>query len=355
MQREIAIRGKLMVAGEYTVLEPGGLALALAVPTDLRVRASRIMGPKDLVDSEALGLQGARLASDPRLRFAAESLGAVREALAIATPAAEVGGIPSRFHVRIAGTMRAAGGVKVGLGSSAAVCCGVVAAAWMAATGQPIESQTWFRLAHLAHGRAQGKVGSGYDVATIIMGAPALAYTAPDAGRMSGAGADTTPDRPASLSAYLAGPWPECRLEPLALPASLYVVAVFSGQSADTRRLVGRTVAARELDAFAALRHRAHALVESWRRGAVPGILTALDQAERAFWEWDDAAASGLVPAHIRALHAELRALGGHTRTSGAGGGDCLLVFSDDPACAERALRWAADRRLVAFGVSQMA
>lgn len=309
--------GKLMIAGEYSVLRPGGAALALAVDAPLIVTATPAAA--DRVTSEALGLRDAALVDDPRLSF-------VAEALRTARLLAPVG--PLELHVGGSAGQVDGHGQKLGFGSSAAVTVATIAAA-LAGHGVALDRPGLFRLAALAHARAQGRAGSGYDVATQVWGGVVL-YRPPAAHRW-------TPEGP--LGAWLAEPWPEHTVEQLPWPEGLFLTACWLGQGASTRGMMA-TAAARgaedavtaRLDAMAA---STRGVIEAWRTRRVRAILAAIDAAEDALGAWDAVAGTGAVTPAVRAAVDAARSAGCAGRTSGAGGGDCVLAFASELKCLD--------------------
>lgn len=310
-----------MVAGEYAVLA-GGLAVSIAVPSDLRVAVDA--APIDRVSSEALALDGAPL-SHPQLRYVAEAVAAVRWVLGQDEPLA----------LEIRGSMKAAHhvGAKLGLGSSAAICVGVVRAAWRHYRETLPTLQQTFRLAYRAHFRAQQNLGSGYDVATQAA-AQTIAYRRPSVDRLAN-------DDPRD---FLDQPWPELQIERLAWPSGLGCRAIYCGQSADTRALVRATPAA-----SSAMHQAAVAVAAAWRAGQSVAVLEAIARAERAFRQWATAHQLAVDNQRLDSVRRIIDGCGGVARVSGAGGGDSVLAFFDDETVGVRLTQAAHKAQLPLF------
>lgn len=203
----VRVPGKLLLAGEYAILEPGSLALVLAVNRYLNVRwvaAEQYSLNSDLL-AETWFYTPDKLPEAPaHLRFAAAALALgwqyLQPQLAELPPFALE--ISSQLHKE---------GAKVGLGSSAAVVVGVLATL-LAVTGHNLEDketrQKIFKLALLAHRSVQGS-GSGADLAGCIYGS-VTAYASPDFGRIP---------FQLPLEKLLATDWPMLRLEKLNWPS----------------------------------------------------------------------------------------------------------------------------------------
>ncbi len=278
------VPGKLMLAGEYAVLRPHGVALAVAVGDVVRSKLS--------LDAPGVTMhafdQTFVLESKPW--HATGLLGFVARALAWLEQHA---GLSLACHLTLDVT-GAVGGAKVGLGTSAAVTIATVRAVledrrvqW--SPGQLAEA------ARQIHAGGQG-TGSGYDVTTIAFGG-CVAY-------------ERSPDRARHV------PW----------PSGLYGLALFSGEPAPTQAALDKVpMAQARLDA---IDRAARYLLQVWS-GPPSVILTALQACDDAFVTaaTDD---PSLIPPPIAAVRERIVANGCVTRASGAGGGDCVLAFADN-------------------------
>ncbi len=295
-----SVPGKLMIAGEYAVLDGApALAAAVGILTRWRWRSGDAA-----IELQAFGGRSRWLpASEPAPAGLFTFVAAVLEAA-------------SANGVAFAGTLSLevaadVGGAKLGLGSSAAVAV-ATAQALAASRGEAFDAG-WLALADVGHRKAQAGRGSGYDV--FCVGGGGLGAFVADAPRW----------RPV--------PWPD----------GLHAVALFSGASADTRRALGGAVQ-REPAAVAGIGDASRALLDLLQGAPAQsrpdthavGVLAALQACERAF----AAFAAGqpfLEPPALEPLLRRIAAAGGVARTSGAGGGDCMLAFFAGADAAERA------------------
>jgi len=299
---EASAPGKLMLAGEYVVA--AGRSPALAVSTELRatVRVRESGAASWVVDAPDLGLTNAFVTDVPVLS----------EALAL-FPGIQ----PGRIEVT---SDLGAGPHKPGLGGSSAVCVAAVhaLAAW---SGRPVPA-----LADViaAHRRAQGGVGSGYDVATAMSGG-ALVY---------------------SSSSFTAGP---PLIESAVWPAGLHAAVFYSGRSASTRVQLERVSAWRREDpesyeaCIEPLAAETVDFIRVFRTGDVARILRHAAQLQEELAFFDRVGDIGVIPPGPLQLAGVIEDAGAVARTSGAGGGDCMWALSDDPACLERAAVGAAE------------
>lgn len=289
------VPGKLMIAGEYAVMAPGGTCVAAAVgrlaevwplagePVGLWVDA---YGQRVAVWPGADGLPGyAALA----LQLASERWGTV------ALPGADV---------VVHGTLD---GQKVGLGTSAAVT--VACLRWYARHRPERTADADIgALAREVHSRVQGG-GSGYDVTTIALGG-CVRF-------------DRDPDRASVLS------WPQ----------GLAMAALFTGQSAPTAPALQRMRAMG--DALDGIDAAARELAALWPVAQPSTLLAALAHCERAL-EHAAERTPGLVNAAVRAAKAAIVQNGAVARTSGAGGGDCVLACGTPQTVQRVASAWQA-------------
>ena len=186
-------------------------------------------------------------------------------------------------------------GAKVGLGTSAATVVAVLRAC-AASAGRPARDPELLALAQRVHRESQGGKGSGYDVATIFAGGTARYSRSRE------------------------------RSEPVAWPPQWHAAALFTGASASTPRAIRAPLSDKVLDALATA---ATELIERWSGGG-RGLPDALRRCEDAF-DQVGAERPWLLPPRLQRARDVIAEAGCWPRVSGAGGGDCVLGFSDDP------------------------
>ena len=274
--------GKVMLAGEYAVLD-GGTAIMIAIDR----RAIATVGARRRPGSEFLDAAGEVLASEVGADAA--------DALA---------------HTTVDTDALRQDRVKLGLGSSAAATVAAIGAA-LGAVDRFDRAQV-AALAATAHARAQGKrgaAGSGADIAVSSHGG-ALAFT-------------------------------RGQVAPLTLPETIALDFAWTGAAADTATLVAAITAARTRTGVdAALIAIAAAAAAIATATDADAALAGFAAAAAATTRLADAAAVPLVPPAVTALHARLAALGAVAKTTGAGGGDIVVIAR--PATLDRNLVAAA-------------
>jgi len=333
--------GKLVICGEYAVLTPEGTGLVMAVdrPTSATVRPSS--GPGIVLDL-AWGAGEASVEGD-RVRlgrsFSPTAVRAARfvvSALEYSLAAVRASGTPVhpfQLHVSAAqgGSSRTEGRTKAGWGSSAAVVVAVSSAvlafhtrlgAHTSGVGLGADlggAEQVFRVALAAHRAAQDGLGSGIDVAASVFG---------------------------GLVQFQAGT-PLPRVVPLTWPAGVGIVVAHTGQVSNTRSRLEVLERRRAEDPawFLDFVHRsAHAtrtVVQALREQHLTRLLGALQQHDRllhSFGAWLELPMDTPSMAAFRKLENRFGVL----KPSGAGGGDCALLFLRSPHLrvdAEKALR----------------
>ncbi|MBW2733147.1 MAG: hypothetical protein JRH20_12210 [Deltaproteobacteria bacterium] len=314
--------GKLMLAGEYSVLLPNGVAWALAIPLGVEVEVTP--SPRWKLVREDLALTWTE--GDPRvpeaLRFAHTAMALTRERLDLA---------PQRLSMRPRAGVET-GARKPGVGGSAAICAAICAVLHTIDDDALDERRdTIFEAALEAHRTAQGGRGSGYDVATVVYGDLTVFHSA-------------SPEAPACARAL---PW----------PTGLYALAGSAGSGANTRSLLGRLEARHADDPLkvqAALQELAKPVVDLeaiFKNHAITELFAALSTCQQALERFDRELSLGVItPAITRLL--EIAAHEGVTaKVSGAGGGDSVIALSDNPEQLQRLTRaW----RETGFGVHSL-
>ncbi len=303
MSRIATAPGKLLLAGEYAVLE-GAPAVVMAVERRARARLGEI--PDHLSPFlQAVHDQIARCYGSKNR--AAEA-------------ACRVWVDSDAFH--------GAGGTKLGLGSSAAVTVAATAIALDANTPDP-PLESIHRIAHCAHARAQlarGARGSGADIAASVHGGILVACSQDD------------PDEP-------------MRVTPVMTHSAVHMVCVWTGVAAHTPQLVkrvlelrrhSRTEYDRAIDALAAAADRI--LTALGPSGDAETLVAAIRDGGQKTAELGRAAGVELEIAAHRAIAALANEHGGAAKPVGAGAGDIAVAFFSNADDAE-AFRRRADQK----------
>src|SRR3989338_6364900 len=238
---EVKAPGKLMISGEYAVLE-GAQCVAAAVDKyvycsvkpwkGLRFRSKSldldwmeaVFDGCALKWSKPLAVVGrgrvvfAEKAIETALNYLKDS-GKIIEGMAIETKSEE----------------NKAGGRKVGFGSSAAAVVAIIGGILKMHHYNLIDEyakEIVFKLGCLAHYLAQGKLGSGFDIACATYGG-VMVYTRFDAGWL-----ERELKTGQTVRALVEQKWPGFAQRWLLVPKDFTLLCAFTGKSASTKELV---------------------------------------------------------------------------------------------------------------------
>lgn len=324
MRIEADAPGKLVLFGDYAVLR-GYPGIAAAVDVRARARIERMPGTGCLFVVDGVGSFSFRWVPAAGVRWEGNEpgdFGLVLEC-AVATLGARglmpLGGalLPAcRIELSTVDFQRQdADGrvVKLGLGSSAGVVVALAGALLQLLAPGALDRQRLLAIACDTHRLLQGGAGSGIDVAAALAGG--------------------------IVAVEFAGPGEPPRPTPLAWPRSLRLVPVWSGRSASTGALLGRLRAAAEANpaAHAAHLQRLGAIavqaLGAWRGLDAGAIVAAAAAYDAALRQLDEEARIGIYTRdHERLRGIALAAGAGAYKTSGAGGGDFGIAFTDSKA-----------------------
>lgn len=295
MIRPVSAPGKLMISGEYVVLD-GAEALVAAV--DARAVA-RLSPPRS--DRSPDGDPG----SPHREGLPPEAV------LARSYAEQELGPVPMELTIDTSALR--AGDRKLGLGSSAAASAASAGAVLAYHGGDPARERPRILGWALAGHRAVAPQGSGADVAASTLGGVVRFQR----------------DTPEAASVVA---WPE----------GLEVVVVWTGEPARTSDLLARVRGLADADrarydaASAALRDAARALLSAVIEDDAAAAVRAAGAHGLAMERLGEEAGAPIVTEPLAVVAALAARSGGAAKPSGAGGGDVALAFFADPDAAAR-------------------
>ncbi|HLD78044.1 MAG TPA: phosphomevalonate kinase, partial [archaeon] len=339
----VSAPGKLVLLGEWSILELGNPAIVAAV--NKRVHAELAPAPAFEFAIDDFGIKGALADFDGKeLRWRNALPEDAAKKLAFPKAAVEVAlrylgeAKPAKIHSwgELSQLLYQGRAQKLGFGSSAAAIVAIVAGT-LAHHGFPIDSEqakeTIFKLSTIAHYYAQGKTGSAVDVAASAYGGVVL-YERFD---------------PAWLSAELAAkplkevvdqPWPRFRAQPLAIPPELRLLIGWTTGETST------SAAIKQMDQFKA-RDRAsydrlynriadvvRAATQAWERNDYHKVRAAIRENARLLGELTKSSGVNIETPLLKALADTAWNSGAAGKLSGAGGGECGFAVCWDPVTA---------------------
>ncbi|MFD3872838.1 phosphomevalonate kinase [Streptomyces sp. NPDC058623] len=346
--------GKLFVAGEYAVVEPGTPAILVAVDREVTVTVTRSDAADIVISSDLIPRavnwrwldgrlhapgtkNGETDAHGPRgpLAHVVSAVETVRLLLAergLPLPGLDIS-ISSRLHDN---------GRKYGLGSSGAVTVATIDAI-TSLCGLDLSLDARYRLAVISSVGIDPK-GSGGDLAASTWGGW-ISYQAPDRAFVL----DLT--RRHGIEEALRTPWPGHSVRRLPAPRGLTLEVGWTGNPASTTSLVSalhrrtwrgtashRTFVETSTDFV-------RASITALEAGDDQGLLRQIRRARQELARLDDEVKLGIFTPELTALCAVAETVGGAAKPSGAGGGDCGIALLDAEAMHDIShvrQRWAA-------------
>lgn len=329
----VKVPGKLMIAGEYAVLDPNQPAVVLAV--DRYVSAYIEPDNQNELSLPQLGLktitwetcdeQVQFSSSDSRLRFIQNSILVVNQLLRENSIALR----PFRLTIK-SELDDPVTGQKYGLGSSAAVVVAVISA-MLSLYGDEEKAPALdhiFKLSAIAHLRTQTN-GSGADIAAAVYGGW-LGYTSykPD-------WVLKNIEQGEKLTPLLEKQWPLLSIRPLVAPSLLQLAVGWTKEAVSTGPMIKRVQDYRichEEGYSEFLKDSSRSvigLINSIERNDCSSAISFLKQNRVALKKLGESAGLPIETAKLKAL-CTIAEKYGSGKLSGAGGGDCGIAFLQD-------------------------
>ncbi|MFZ0390199.1 MAG: hypothetical protein WAN36_07040 [Calditrichia bacterium] len=318
-----AAPGKLILLGEYAVLE-GAAALVMAVNRFAKVKlTSDSLQRGCLVSAPVLNVQNLKFEISPEQEviFPPEISSHVRQQMHFFSETVQYAlthklyrqateGV--HFHLDTADFFLPDSGEKAGLGSSAALTTALLAAL-SSASDTALSPEALFPAALQAHHHAQGKIGSGIDVAASVFGGIC---------RFQKRG----PGRP--------------QVQAVSIPAGLHFICIWSGRSASTRDLVLRVSQYKEshrenyFKIIGQMSETAELGFQHLQQNQWPQFLQALNEYGRLMDSLGKSSGTDIFSESHQEIAELVQSAGGVYKPSGAGGGDIGIAVTDSTETA---------------------
>ncbi len=324
----IKVPGKLMIAGEFAVLEPHHHLAVMAVNRFVYATIERTTA--NGLTLHDLNLQDLEwgyanneitiLTDDDRVRF-------VRDAMTISyTYLREQNITINPFHLSIRSELDDETGIKYGLGSSAAVVTSVVKAILKEFLIEEPMPELVFKLAAISHVKTQGN-GSGADVAASSYGG-LLQYTSFQADWLKGAYYHRN-----SVTELVEQDWVYYSSRTIIMPRNVHFCVGWTGKPASTAKLVDEILQLKidKPAAFESFLKKSDEAVADFLTGVNEGnidlLLKGVKENREALATVGRHANISIETPLLSKLCDLAESLGGAGKPSGAGGGDCGIAF----------------------------
>ncbi|MED3735399.1 phosphomevalonate kinase [Virgibacillus pantothenticus] len=332
----IKVPGKLMVAGEFAVLQPYQHLVVMAVDrfvyANIKDSTNNSLHLLDFklenIGWEYKADKVELFSTDPRTAFVqaamTTALQYLREQQYAVTP----------FQLAIKSELDDESGVKYGLGSSAAVSTSVIAAILNKFMPETPEAKLIYQLASIAHVVTQGN-GSGADVAASSFGG-FLNYSSFQAEWLREAYKKSH-----SLTELTRKDWVYASLDPITLPNSVHVCIGWTGKPASTKKLVDQILQLKitSPEKFASfISHSEQAVkkvLQGMKQNNLELLLQGIKDNRHALATVGEDANVAIETPLLTTLCDLAEEFGGAGKPSGAGGGDCGIAFMSSKEAAE--------------------
>ncbi|MHA2053875.1 MAG: phosphomevalonate kinase [Candidatus Hodarchaeales archaeon] len=340
----ISAPGKLMLSGEWSVLEENVRCIVLAVQqrvyTEIKEAPDYLVELLDFDISTKASFTGKDLIldnSDVKLEFTKYAVQTALLYLSSANITLKRFNLRTRAEINTVQNQKTGEKMKIGFGSSAAAVVAIIGAI-MQFHGLVIDSdkikEIIFKLSIISHYLGQGKVGSGFDVAASTYGG-ALIYRRFDPEWLQKILLNKSIKEIVDLN------WPLLQHESIALPKDLVLMVGYTGTSASTTKLVKQIQVFKQEDpkSYYTLISRiadvTEELIKNIRLNDKEKIINLLDQ-NRLLLEELSMACSCHLEIRAHQIMSEVASkYGAVAKFSGAGGGDCSIGVCFNPQDAQ--------------------
>ena len=329
--------GKLYIAGEYAVVEPGHQAVLVAVDRFITVRITQAedggsADPAGHISStlyEAQSLTWYRRPEDGVVMVDKQFNDYVVSAIRMVEQMVrEAGGRLRYFDLDVSSELDDGSGHKLGLGSSSAVTVATVRAV-AGFYGLPLDDLAVYKLALLASYAVQ-PIGSGGDIAASTF-TGWVGYTSPDRAWLRKETEKTNARD--GLSRLVTRQWPLLEIRRLPAP-ELRLHVGWTGAPASTPGLVADVQAgARRSDdaAYAAFLRGSEDCLDHLMRALEdndpPGFMHQIEENRRLLRDLSRTSGIAIETLQLRRLVEIAQKHGAAAKSSGAGGGDCGIAL----------------------------
>jgi len=329
--------GKLLLSGEWSVLEVGNPAIVLSV--NKGVHAEVVENDAILLNFPDIGIAAVNASYDGELRLMVsnDKLNIPKSAIELTLRYLELRGFaPKTFTLttksEISQVVLGDGSsAKIGFGSSAASAVAIVAAL-LKYHGMTPSKEIIYKLSALAHYLAQGKIGSGFDIAASTFGG-VFVYTRFDPEWLMHSYEEL------QLNELIETTWPGFGVHSLALPENFVLSVGWTQKSASTTELVKkvREFKAANRPAYDTIMSNiASVTKELINKFEDSAVFELLEDNRKLLVELGLASGVQIETPELAKLAEVARANGGVGKLSGAGGGDCGIAITFDKSQAER-------------------
>ncbi|MDQ6110682.1 phosphomevalonate kinase [Enterococcus gallinarum] len=326
---EISVPGKLFIAGEYAVVEPGHPAIIVAVDQfiNVTIEGARKNGSIQSAQYSDLPIRWTRRNGELVLDHRENPFHYILAAIRLTEKyAQEKGTLLSFYDLKVTSELDNSNGRKYGLGSSGAVTVATVKALNLY-YDLKMDRLTQFKIAALAHLAVQGN-GSCGDIAASCYGGW-LAFSTFDHEWVLRKQQEWT------LTQLLTSDWPELSIRPLTVPKSLRLLIGWTGSPASTSDLVDQVYQSKEAKEkgyakfLADSKDCVNRLIDGFLNEDSRTIKKMITENRKLLVGLSRLTGVTIETPALKKLCDLAETYRGAAKSSGAGGGDCGIVIVD--------------------------
>lgn len=326
---EISVPGKLFIAGEYAVVEPGHPAIIVAVDQfiNVTIEGARKNGSIQSAQYSDLPIRWTRRNGELVLDHRENPFHYILAAIRLTEKyAQEKGTLLSFYDLKVTSELDNSNGRKYGLGSSGAVTVATVKALNLY-YDLKMDRLTQFKIAALAHLAVQGN-GSCGDIAASCYGGW-LAFSTFDHEWVLRKQQEWT------LTQLLTSDWPELSIRPLTVPKTLRLLIGWTGSPASTSDLVDQVYQSKEAKekGYAKFltdsKDCVNRLIDGFLNEDSRTIKKMITENRKLLVGLSSLTGVTIETPALKKLCDLAETYRGAAKSSGAGGGDCGIVIVD--------------------------
>lgn len=323
---EVKVPGKLFIAGEYAILEPGQEAIVIAVDRYVKVTVQK--SDNNELSLPQIGYPSVRWEwkngqvhldeESRRLAFAKSALQVTLKFLS------EQGKNIENFSLTVGSQLDDGLGKKFGLGSSAAIVVAIISAL-LHLHKVSVEKEGLFKLASIAHYKTQGN-GSCADIAASVFGGWIRYSSFRPEWLLKELEEGTT------LTKLVQKPWPYLVIQPLPRPDFFELCIGWTKVSAKTGPMVAKVQQLKKTDQESYrqfLKESKEAVdltIEGLYQQNIDMVIEGLANNRMTLKKLGEKAREKIETPHLTTL-IEIANRYGSGKSSGAGGGDCGIAI----------------------------
>lgn len=349
--------GKLILSGEWSVLEQGNPAIVMAVDSASTVLIKEM--PQTAISSPDFGIKKIACEFDGKSLEMPNATPKQKEVLRFVKSAAETAlrylnekKIPLKKFELATGSkknsIKKPGGSfqKTGFGSSAAITVATVAAV-LELHGEQITKNrgTIYKLAAISHFLGQGRIGSAADIAASTFGGIVF-YR-----RFDGPWLSLALEKKPLLE-VVESDWPGFFAQEIPVPKNFELIAAFSGKSASTTKLAEKmgifkkTNPADYMQAIGSIKDTTKKLANALKKGESEKTFKLIAQNRDQLKELSEKSGNTLETRELSKIIETINKSGAAAKFSGAGGGDCAIGICYSKETKQQAIRALKEKGL---------